>query len=102
MSGVSEFSMPSDPDDVRKIKNAIIDASAQKQMIADRNEALKDIRNGLKEDYDMPPSLFNKLVKAHFDHAYEELTMENSVFELLYETLFDVDNSDDADDGTDA
>lgn len=98
MSAVSEFSMPSDPEDVKKIKNAIIDASAQKQMIADRQEALKDIKSMLKEEFGMPAGLFNKLVKAHFDHKYEELSIEHSVFETLYETLFDSDTTSDDED----
>lgn len=87
MSELSEFQLPSNPDDLTNIKNRIVEISAQQQMIKDRQESIKEIKTDLKEGYDMPTSLINKLVKALDDEAYVEMTTENSVFELVRETV---------------
>lgn len=87
MSDVSNFELPSDPADLAKIKNSLIDISAQEQMITDRRAAIKDIKDGLKDDFKMPSSLITRLVKAVDDTAYVVMTTENSVFELVRETV---------------
>lgn len=87
MSDLSDFTMPSDPEDVKKIKNNIEEISAQLQIIDDRKENIKEIKDELKESYEMPVSLTNKLVKALDDDKYVEMTTENSVFELARETI---------------
>lgn len=97
MSAASDFSMPTNPDDVKRIQNAVLEISAQMQMIADRQENIKEIKKDLKDSFDMPTGLVNKLVKAHFEQKYAEMTEENSVFELVYETIFS-DASEDMDD----
>ena len=97
MSNISDFSMPTNPDDVKRIENAILEISAQMQMIADRQENIKEIKKDLKDSFDMPTGLVNKLVKAHFEHKYGEMAEEHSVFELVYETIFgDEDQSEEA------
>ncbi len=87
MSVISEFKLPTDPTDLTRIKNAVLDAAAEQQMIEDRKESIKDIRDGMKAQYDLPPTLFNKLVKAHHEHKYDEMTVEHSIFELVYESI---------------
>ena len=87
MSDLSEFALPSNPQDIGRIKNSIIEISAQLQMIKDRQDGIKDIKTLLKEEYKMPTSLVNKLVKALDDAAYVEMTTENSTFELVRETI---------------
>ena len=88
MSDLSTFSLPTNKADIQKIENAILEISAQLQMIKDRQDSIKDIKSDLKDTFDMPTGLINKLVKAHFEHKYDEMTEENSVFELVYATLF--------------
>lgn len=95
MSAVEDFTLPSNPEDIKRIKNAIMEASAQKQMIKDRQEAIKDIKNDLKERYDLPPKLFGQLVKAHHDQCYDKMTVEHSKFELTYETLMGIQSMSD-------
>ncbi len=88
MSDLSEFSLPTKQEDIQRIENAILEISAQLQMIKDRQDSIKEIKTDLKDSYAMPVSLINKLVKAHFEHKYSEMSEEHSVFELVYETLF--------------
>ena len=44
MSAESEFELPSNPDDINRIKNAIEEIVAQERMIADRREGIKDVK----------------------------------------------------------
>ena len=98
MSDVSDFALPTDPDDLNFIKSAILDISAQNQMIKDRQDAIKDIKGALKDRVGMPNALIGKLVKAVDDEAYSTMTTENSVFELVRETVLgDADLPDDND-----
>jgi hypothetical protein len=87
MSDISNFQLPSDPQELDKIKNCINEISGQNQMIKDRQAAIKDIKDDLKETYAMPTALINKLVKAIDDGDYQEMTAEQSVFELVRETI---------------
>jgi|AntRauTorcE11898_2_1112593.scaffolds.fasta_scaffold72028_1 hypothetical protein len=87
MSDLSEFQLSTNPDDIQSIRNKITEISAQQQMIKDRQEAIKEIKQDLKDGFEMPTSLINKLVKALDDDAYVEMTTENSVFELVRETV---------------
>ena len=87
MSDLSEFTLPSSPDDITRIKNSIVEISSQLQMIKDRQDGIKDIKNLLKEEYQMPTALVNKLVKALDDADYVEMTTEHSTFELVRETI---------------
>ena len=87
MSAESEFELPSNPDDINRIKNAIEEIVAQERMIADRREGIKDVKTMLKEEFNMTPKLTGKLVKAFHDDDYQELSAENSVFELVRETV---------------
>jgi uncharacterized hydantoinase/oxoprolinase family protein len=87
MSDISEFALPSNPDDLSKIKNAIIEISAQKQMMKDRAQGIKDIKDDLKESFEMPVALVNKLVNALDDSKYQEMAAENSMFELVRESI---------------
>lgn len=87
MSETSEFELPTKPEDITKIKDRIAEISAQEQMIKDRRAAIKDIKDDLKEDFRMPGTLASKLAKAMDDEKYVEMTSENSVFELVRETI---------------
>ena len=89
--------MPTNPDDVKRIEGAILEITAQMQMVRDRQDNIKEIKKELKDSFDMPTSLINKLAKAHFEHKYGEMSDEHSVFELVYETIFG-DESEDLED----
>ena len=57
MSDISEFQLPSDPEDLKFIKGAITEISAQQQMIKDRQESIRDVKSELKERFEMPPRI---------------------------------------------
>ena len=87
MSKTSDFVLPSNPEDIKTIKNRLCEISAQQQMIADRQASIADIKKDLKDGFEMPAELINKLVKGLDDEKYVEMTTENSVLELVRETV---------------
>jgi hypothetical protein len=86
-TSVSDFRPPSNPDDIRKIKNSLAEIAAQEVMKKDRAAAIKEIKDELEADYNMPKTLINWLVSSIDDNDYIEKTTENSVFELARETI---------------
>jgi len=87
MSDTSKFELPSDPAERKKIKDRLSEIAAQEQMAKDRKDSINDIKDDLKDSFQMPRALVNKLVKALNDDKYVEMTEENSIFELVRETL---------------
>lgn len=83
----ADFALPSDPEGLRRIKNAIEEIVGQERMITDRKEGIKDVKTMLKEEFSMPPSLAGKLVKAFHDDDYQEIQAANSQFELVRENV---------------
>ncbi len=83
----SEFELPSNPDHLKRIKGAIEEIVGHERFRADKQESIKDIKTMLKEEFDMPPALTGKLVKAFHDDAYQEMIGANSTFEYVREAV---------------
>ena len=84
----SPFTMPSSPDDIKKIKKAIKEASDSRTRIDAEKDFIKDVGDALKVDYAMPPRLFSKLVNVYHKQNYSEESAKSEEFETLYETVF--------------
>jgi hypothetical protein len=100
-----EYTLPTDKDARTQILGRLSEISAQQQMIKDRQENIKEIKALLKEDNQMPASLITKLVKALDDDEYFKMTVENSHFELVRETLMGdggLPDDNEVDDGVNA
>lgn len=68
----TENDYPSHEAGISDVSNAINEAVESKTLIAAQNDHLKDIASRMKEEYDIPPAIFNKLVK----HAYDEASKD--------------------------
>lgn len=84
----SPFVMPSNPEDIDKIKKAIKESSDSLTRIDAEKDFIKDVSDALKVDYSMPRQLFNKLVRVYHNQNYSEESAKSEEFELLYETMF--------------
>lgn len=84
----SPFVMPSNPEDIGKIKKAIKQTSDSLTRIDAEKDFIKDVGDALKVDYNMPRQLFNRLVKVYHKQNYSEESAKSEEFELLYETVF--------------
>jgi hypothetical protein len=79
--------IPTSPEDKKKLKGFLSEASICLEKIKDQRDALKDIADVAKEEFGMKPKIFNKLAKTMHKHDYADQQAENEEFELLYETL---------------
>lgn len=85
----NDFTVPSDPEVRKRIRQAVAEASAQLQMIDDRKEALKAIVEMVKEDLEVPKKTFNKMVKAFHNQSYPAIVQENEVFQAFYDNIME-------------
>ena len=87
-----DYTLPSDPKDRKKIKDAIYEMSGVLQQMDDKRSFMKDIAKGLKEEYGLPPKVSAKMAKTVFKHNYKDVLAESSTFEVVYENLFETGN----------
>lgn len=85
----NDFTVPSDPEIRKRIRDAVAEASAQLQMIDDRKAVLKDIVDMAKTDLEVPKKIFNKMVKAFHKQVYQAMAHDNEVFQLFYENVME-------------
>lgn len=82
-----EFQVPTDPNEITKIRQAVKEASAMLQMIDDRREQYKDTATYVNEEFGLPKKQFNKLVRTHHKQNYGEVSKEADTFQVLYEVI---------------
>lgn len=83
----NEYVLPSDPKERKKIRDAVYQMSGALQFIADKREFMKDVAKGLKEEFNIPPKVANKMARTVFKHNYQEVLQESSAFELYFENV---------------
>lgn len=91
----TDFTMPSSVADRKRIADAINEIVGQMQMIEDRRAYIKDVKDMLKENFNMPKSVASRIAKARFKDAFEDMTAEDQAFEITYEALFKSSSSTD-------
>lgn len=82
-----DYTLPSDPKERKKIRDAVYEMSGILQFMADKREQKKDIAKMLKEEYGLPPKVSNKMASVVFKHNYQNVLQESSTFELFYENV---------------
>ena len=85
----TNFTVPSDPELRKRIRDAVAQASAVTQMIEDQKSALKDVVTFAKEELEVPKKIFTKMVKAFHQQSYPAMAQETEIFELFYETIME-------------
>lgn len=97
-----EYTVPSNPADRKKIKNALYEIQEHLAMIDSYKEKIKEVCTFLKDEYEMPPKLSNGLAKTAYKHEYAKVQNESDAFISSYEILFlglgDDSGSDDSED----
>jgi hypothetical protein len=90
-----DFELPTNPDHLKRIKGALEEIVGHERFRADKQEAIKDIKTMLKEEFDMTPALTGKLVKAFHDDDYQDIIGANSTFEFVREAVLGDGGQDD-------
>lgn len=76
------------PDDRKRVREAIDEACGLKRLQQDKAEQVKDCVEAIS-GYGIPKKLARALINTRFADNYVEKTAEASHFELYYETVFD-------------
>lgn len=80
-----QFTLPSNPADKKKIRDALYEMAGIKQAIKDQREAYKGLVESLENDYQIPKKLIAKVAKIVEDHNFDAISEEHSAIEYLYE-----------------
>lgn len=88
------FVMPTTPEDLKKINSAIKQASDSLIRIESEKDHIKDVRDKLKEELNLPAKLFNKMLKVYHKQTFGEEITQAEEFEIMYEKVFPNKNLD--------
>jgi len=86
-----EFIMPSDPAMIKKIKDAMNEASASYTRIEGERDFLKELFSDLSKDTELPKSYLNKIAKAWHKQNMSEAAADQEAIVELYEKIFDTE-----------
>ncbi len=75
-------------ENVDKVKNAFDEISDALMLIRGQQAHIKEIKQMLKDDYEMTPKSINAIAKMNDKQNAEEYFEENDELHALYETLF--------------
>lgn len=78
------FVMPSNPDQLKQIADAVEEASNSKFRADSERSLQKEISKRLKEEFNMPPKMFNKMVKVYYKANFSQEVDAATEFEESY------------------
>jgi hypothetical protein len=84
--------LPSSEDDRKRVRDAVIEACGLKQIVKDKNEQIKDVVDYLHSEFEIPKKIGRQMINTHFKDNYIDVSRTNTVFEVVYETLFKVED----------
>ena len=87
------FTLPSSPEDRKKIKRMIEECSGQLQMIDDRKASIKETIAAIHEDYKIPKKVLSKAIQIHHKNNFAETSHDNSVLEMVVEGILGQESS---------
>lgn len=87
-----EYQVPSNPVDRQKIKKAIQEAANALMQIDGQRDLIKNIRDDIKEQFEMPTSTFNQLANALHKNNIREKAEKAEALTDNYSLLFGSDN----------
>ena len=83
-----EYMVPSNPVDRQKIKLAIQEAANSLMRIDAERDLMKEAGKSLKEEFEMPTSVFNQLARVHHKRNLEEKKNQTEALTDNYSLLF--------------
>lgn len=79
------FVVPSTEKDRVAIQNAVKEASNAMFRVDAERTLIKEIAENMKDEYNLKPADFNRMVKVYFKNEYEKVTTKSEEFVELYE-----------------
>lgn len=82
-----EFVMPSNPEQLKAISDAVVEAANSKLRASSESSLQKEIAKRMKEEFGMSPSMFRKMVKVYYKSNFSEEVTAAEEFEQSYITI---------------
>lgn len=83
----SQVIVPSNPADVKRIKDAVKAASDCLIRIDSEREEIKAIGELMYEELELPKKFFSKLVRVYHKSSYDKEVQDQEDFQTLYEAV---------------
>jgi hypothetical protein len=80
------------PAQMTELKGNIKEAAGSLTRIAAERDLQKDIRESVKDEFEVEPKIFNKLVKAYYEQNLKEVVADTDTLVETYESIFGVDD----------
>ncbi|CAL9972003.1 transcriptional regulator [Vibrio phage D479] len=88
---ILEYETISTPNDKKEVINAVKEAAASLLRADSEKDLRKDIADRMKEEFEIKPADFNKVVKWYHKQNRQEEAAKNEKVHNLYDKLFDED-----------
>lgn len=79
--------IPSNPEDKKRIKNALQEISDSFTRIAAERDAIKDVINFVNEEFELPKKYVRKMAKVYHAQNFDQEVGEAEDFAVLYENI---------------
>jgi len=86
---MSNVTIPSAPDDKRKVLNALQEFSNSMTRIEAERDLLKQILANLEEEFDLPKKYMRKVANVYHKQNLSEFKAEAEEVEDIYESIVD-------------
>lgn len=83
----NDFVIPSSPEDRKRIQAAIKEMDDHLTIIDGAKDAIKDIREFLKDEFEMPPAVSNRLANTLHKQDFKDQEAKFEDFATAYEIL---------------
>jgi len=102
MTEEQHFTMPSNPNDRKRIRDALYEMSGALQVIDDKREFMKDVAKMLEDEFQVPKKISAKMARTLHKNNYQDVHVEADQFSTIFETLFQGTTSADEDEDEEA
>jgi FixJ family two-component response regulator len=82
-----DFVIPTSPEDIKKLQNAIEEASASLIRQDAEKDLRKEIHDALSEQVDIPKAVFNRMVKVYYKSSFRDDVQSAEDFRAAYEKV---------------
>ncbi|MGI0076767.1 MAG: hypothetical protein ACREAU_05095 [Nitrosopumilaceae archaeon] len=86
---MGEHSVPTSPEDIRKLKAIITEMTHSMQRISDERESLKELVDAASKEYGIKKKQINELAKVAFNANYADVRAAHDDFEYLWQAVIE-------------
>jgi archaellum component FlaC len=84
---MSNVTLPSSPDDRKKIMSAIQEISNSLTRIEAERDLIKEILSDVEDKFELPKKYTRKVAKIYHKQNFKEVQAEQEELETIYETV---------------